>query len=648
MNKIARLILALPILIGSVSSVTSCSNKNETKYILRIINSDDYIYLHDDNDPESLPDLVDQFIEYATTVGGYEPGTVGVVYDTSDTNETIYSELLTGKATYDLVNVSDYMAQKIVSQQLAVPLDKSKLDNYTTYASSEIKSRLDNIESIQTVFDKELGKWVKKSVKLGDYAVGYMWGTLGLLFNPYYFQYDDNEVRTDMISYDAIWQSKYKGAASIKNSMRDTYAVGLLHTFDDDFNALRLQYENGLITKEQYQEEFSKIFNKCDETTVNKVGAELDTLKSNVFGLEVDSGKQDIVTQKIGINMAWSGDAVYSMDQAEDGLRVGENQVELCYSVPENGSNLWFDAWLMPSTSRTAEQADLAHMFLNFISDPVNAAQNMNYTGYTSFIAGDPIIELVRDWYDVRTDEIYQEVEVEKYTYEYYSIYSVSSSDFTCLDYSDCMKTEVGEKPTHDPTRDDEALYYFVPYIDDEGVLIEEPETLEDLLNQNNKVLLFDENGDVTDVQKTYGDLLIVNDAESAEGIEVVDLTYFFNGTNIEYDADDLIFYSDCYLPFTYEDEFGNEVQNISVGRQFFCQYPNEETITRCAVMSDYGENNKLVMKMWENFKSDPLPTGSIIIFVIIIAIILFLLGVALVNIIIKKRLHNKRVKNNK
>ena len=80
---------------------------------------------------------------------------------------------------------------------------------------------------------------------------------------------------------------------------------------------------------------------------------------------------------------------------------------------------------------------------------------------------------------------------------------------------------------------------------------------------------------------------------EPIDNIEIVDLTYFFEGTLEEYGADDMIFYTDCYLPVVYENEDGTETQNISCGRQFFCQFPDLETLNRCSVMRDYGKNNR-------------------------------------------------------
>ena len=683
MKKINKILLLSPIFLAMSSGLTSCGDSSSEKVTLKIINSEDYIFI-DEEDRSN--DMTEQFKRYVKELAKENPEEYGrlanveVVYDTSDTNETLYSELQTGKSDYDLINVSDYMAQKMVSEGLVVPLlaegetREDKLANYMDYASPTLRGRLDNITApiySEWVDDPDHpGEKVHKYVKLEDYAVGYMWGTLGILFNPEYStysNYDVSEVIEDMhYSFSALWNTKYNGSISIKNSMRDTFAAGLMKAYEEDFISLKENLDDGTYDVDTYMAEYAKVFNGEKENNfnvvVNNVQNSLNSLKNNIFGLEVDSGKQDIVTGKIGVNLAWSGDAVYSMDQAEDGNLVGENQSTLYYCVPELGSNLWFDTWVMPKNdNRSEERRELALMFLDFMSDPANASQNMDYTGYTSFIGGGDILELVRDWYDIRTDEIYEEVEVEQYNYEYYQVYAVhddeveENKDFFALDYPDFMKD------THNPASDEYLLYYFVPYsyVDEatgEEVAVDEPESVEDLLDEEHSypVLVDDE------VQKKYGDLTIVDrELEPEEVLEydIVDLSYFFNGTlddgdpsTEDYEEDvDTIFYSAKYYarnedgePYTFTDG-ENEHLNNSVGRQFFTQYPDEATITRCAVMKDFGENNKLVMKMWEEFKSDPLPTSSLVIFIVIIASGIALGAFIITNKLLVKRIRKKR-----
>ena len=152
MKKIYKYLILSPILLGASSGLTSCSSSaSSDKYTLKIINSEDYIYLNE-GDPNEPDDMVDQFKAYVKDLvkkGELDPKyrNIDVVYDTSDTNETLYSELQTGKSDYDLINVSDYMAQKMASEGLVVPLYKEgetradKIPKYENYASEVIKNR---------------------------------------------------------------------------------------------------------------------------------------------------------------------------------------------------------------------------------------------------------------------------------------------------------------------------------------------------------------------------------------------------------------------------------------------------------------------------------------------------------------------------
>ena len=499
---------------------------------LRLLNVEDYIYEKDPEDEGAAKNLIHQFEDYASELGYTN---VHVSYATTDTPESMFNELKISQDSYDLICPSDYMIQKLIVNDMIEPMhiDEEHMPNYFQNASS-IKDRLDNISATNAT--------TKEVCYLKDYAVGYMWGTLGILFDPEYGGRDAETTIEDMQDWSVLWNPDYKGISSIKDSVRDTYAIGLLHALNDDFEengetvlgfeSLMKKYDNGNnpdYDAETFNAEFSELFNKCDNATLEKVRKSLTKLKGNVFGMEVDSGKQDIVTGKIGINFAWSGDAVYSMEQAEE-----EKDLELYYSIPNTGSNLWMDAWCMPkSNQRSDAQRELAELFLDFLSIPEYTAQNMDYTGYTPFTGGNEILDLAREWYDIR--------------------YNAETEEF-----NDSIPTaeEIAEK-----------------------------------------------------------------------GLQKVVLSYFFGGTLTDGEGNPLsaedelaacTFYSDCYLPNAETDEEGNIVGgNRAVGREFFCQFPDENTLARCAVMRDFGAQNEAVLKMWEKFKTDTLPVWAIVLFVV-------------------------------
>lgn len=574
---------------------------------LRLLNWEDYIYLNDEENGYTSEDLVVQFENYVKE--NYPQfSEVSVVYSTTDTNETMLNELATGKAHYDLICPSDYGIQRLMRENSLVKIkprmEALGLDNYSKYGSKRMTSALNEISAINDV--------TGEMEYLGEYTVGYMWGTLGIIFNPEYDLYSDidpYEMIYDMSDYSNLWSDKYYGGISLKDSIRDTYFVGLAETYKEELLEQLELYQSSQIDAETYNENISEILNRCDDETLNLVKEELLNLKNNIFGLEVDSGKQDIVTGTIGINLAWSGDSVYSMDLADD---YNENQgyepeVGLCYSVPYTGANIWFDGWCMPKDdTRSQAQEYLALLFLDFISDPVNASQNTDYIGYTSFIGGDAILDLMKDWYDIRTNYIYYYNEE---TDEYYDVYYYDEND--------------------------EQIYVWYDDFHKEG---------ENLLENNPLLYYDDEDGEheyLTEEgkQATYNDYLVI-DPEWEE----VDLSYFFNDTLEEYENNvDTIFYSDCYLPFEYNGE-----ENICVGRQFFCQFPDEETINRCVIMADFGDQNDAVRIMWEDFKANDIQPWVIVLFVIEIVLLVGFILFLIIRNNISHHLRKARRKQNK
>ena len=578
-------LVSFALMLPSLSLSGEAVVASENKIILKILNSEDYIYLNNPEEGYLEDDLVVQFEHYMLEEYGKN---VSVIYETSDTNESIYNDLLSGRTSYDLVNTSDYMCQKMAREGLTTKIDRSLIPNYTDYVSESIGDRLDQIEV----------KMPDGSIEyLSDYSIGYMWGTLGLLFNPNYEKFPDGcDPINDMTSFNILWEPTYKGTTTIKDSMRDTMAVAIIHQYNDLFTSYKKQYDEGEIDAIEYNSKLSYLFNiisnvddeSLDET-LQGVKDSLLSLKNNIFGLEVDSGKQDMVTGKIGINLAWSGDAVYSMDQAED-----ERDIELYYSIPEMGSNIWFDAWSIPTNpNRSEETYNVACEFLNFISDPINAAQNMDYTGYTPFIAGDAILDIARDWYDIRTDYIYYVDEDENY----YSLYYLDPiEEEECEVWYEDMHFEEDNDPSYNET----VLYYY------------------------------DENEEIVEYGLYNTDLLM------DPSWEEVDLSYFFNGTLDEYEDDvDTIFYTDYY-----------KEENGCVGRQFYCQYPDEDVVIRCCVMDDYGERNTKALKIWESFKSNTLPTWAIILLTIELALIVGFMIFLITSKNVKKALRKKRQNN--
>ena len=199
-----------------------------------------------------------------------------------------------------------------------------------------------------------------------------MWGTLGLVYNP------DEVPDEDAAHWNLLTNRDYFRRVTIKDSVRDAYFAAITMKYYDEIT------DDSFVNSSDYHERLSEMLNRTDPETVSEVEEILVDAKDNVYSFETDAGKADMVTGKVVANEQWSGDAVYTMDQAdEDGL-------SLCYSAPEEGTNLWFDGWVMlnKGIEQDAGKQRAAEAFVNFLSRPENAIRNMYYIGYTSVISG--------------------------------------------------------------------------------------------------------------------------------------------------------------------------------------------------------------------------------------------------------------------
>ena len=341
-----------------------CVSAEDTKKVLRIYNWEDYIADGKDDEGNATDEIAKVIEEFEEYYFNKHNETITVEYVTYATNEVMLSTLETGKSQYDLVCPSDYVIQKMIKKDMLEKLT-APIASYEQYASPYIKD----------LFAKN--GW-------DEYGVCYMWGTMGFLYDPEVVEEED------VSTWGVMWNPIYQHKVTTKDSMRDTYVAGVAYTYLEELKDLKKDYEENKISTQFYNEKITEILNRCDDDTISLVGESLSAMKLNIFGFEVDSGKTDIATGKISINFAWSGDAVYAMDIAES-----DAGKELKYSVPVEGSNIWFDAWVMPKGANVA----LAQEFMEFVCMPEIAVKNMEKIGYTSAIAGDAVYEMIVDWY---------------------------------------------------------------------------------------------------------------------------------------------------------------------------------------------------------------------------------------------------------
>ena len=332
---------------------------------LVIYSWEDYLDLgYDEEDLEDLSESLtsrfkdEELLESLTDIFEAENPCVTVEYRTFATNEEMYNELINNPSGPDLICPSEYMIMRMKDEDLIKSYKTPT--SWKEYGSPYIKSEFSRL-GLTDGEDKV-------------YATGYMWGTMGYIFNAE--KIDPEELK----NWDSVLEDKFDKKTTIKDSIRDTYILAVGAVYEEELKALDKNAPD-------YTTKLAEIFNRTDDETVAKVEEFLKTLKQKLYGFEVDSGKTDMLTGKIDVNFAWSGDAVYTITEAEYA------DLEFGYIVPEEGSNVWFDGWVMPKNANE----ELATKFIDFVSTSDNVIRNMEYIGYTSCMAQPEIFDYVKE-----------------------------------------------------------------------------------------------------------------------------------------------------------------------------------------------------------------------------------------------------------
>ena len=337
LNKMKKILY----IVAAVLLMAGCSEDRE--HILKVYNWADYI------DEE----LIDEFETWYEDQTG-EP--VEIIYQTFDINETMLSKIELGHEDYDVVCPSDYIIERMLANDLLLPLERDfgETPDYIGNVAPYIVEKFNQIEG--------------NGKNANDYSVGYMWGTVGLTYNPKYIP--DEEVK----SWDVLRNPAYSGKVLMKDAFRDVYTSLLVALNKEAIDAGEKSIE--------------KISFDTSEESIKLVEDYLNSFKESVCGWEADFGKEQMTKELAWINLTWSGDAQWAIDEAAD---IG---MDLRYAIPETGSAVWFDGWVIP---KYAKNIKAARYFINFMCKPENALRNMDMTGYVSAIGGDEILESISD-----------------------------------------------------------------------------------------------------------------------------------------------------------------------------------------------------------------------------------------------------------
>ena len=337
MNKLITIIASCLFLLTFMSS---CNRTDEERsHILKVYNWADYID----------EDVLAEFPAWYKEQTGED---IRIIYQVFDINEIMLTKIERGHEDFDLICPSEYIIERMLKKNLLVPIDRNfgKTPDYLDNVSPYIRGQLNKLS--------------QPGRKTTDYVVPYMWGTAGILYNKQFVE--EKEVE----SWECLWDSKFRNKILMKDSYRDSYGTAIIY-------AHAKELEDGTVTVEQLMNDNSPEAIAIAEELLKK-------MKPNIAGWEADFGKEMMTKNKAWLNMTWSGDAIWAIEEAN---AVG---VDLDYVVPKEGSNIWYDGWVIP---KYAKNPVAASYFINFMCRPDIALRNMDFCGYVSSIATPEILE---------------------------------------------------------------------------------------------------------------------------------------------------------------------------------------------------------------------------------------------------------------
>ena len=257
---------------------------------------------------------------------------IKVIYSNFNTNEDLYVKLKSGGTSYDVVVPSDYMIERMINEDMLREINWENVPNMQ-YVDEAYQHHSYDPDQL--------------------YSAPYFWGTMGIVYNT-------SLVDEEVDSWSILWDEKYSRDIIMLDSSRDSIGIALAW----------LGYS----------------MNSRDPEELEQAKQLLIEQYPLVYAYLVDQTRDIMINGEAALAVMYSGDAVDALDSNED----------LAYAVPKEGSNLWFDAMVIPKTARNPENAE---KFINFMLEPENAALNSEYVWYSlpSTAAKELLSEELRD-----------------------------------------------------------------------------------------------------------------------------------------------------------------------------------------------------------------------------------------------------------
>ena len=242
---------------------------------------------------------------------------IKIDYQTFATNEEMYTKIASGSASYDVLIPSDYMIGKMIAEGLLAKLNFDNIPNYQ-YIDERFKG---------LAYDPA-----------DEYSVPYTWGTVGIVYNT-------TMVKEPVDSWDILWDEKYAGQVLMFNNPRDAYGIA------------------------QKKLGFSQ--NTSDKGELDQCTDLLKQQKAVVQAYVMDQIFQKMPNEEAALAPYYAGD-FYTMV---------EDNPDLAFAVPKEGTNLFTDAMVVLEASQNKEAAE---RWINFMCEPDVAAANIDFIGYST------------------------------------------------------------------------------------------------------------------------------------------------------------------------------------------------------------------------------------------------------------------------
>lgn len=244
---------------------------------------------------------------------------INVIYEEYETNEIMFPKIQSGAIAYDVVCPSDYMIQRMIENNLLAEINWDHIPNIKNIGADYME------QSRQ--FDAE-----------NKYSVPYCWGTVGILYNK-------KMVSQPIDSWSVLWDKQYADNILMQDSVRDAFAVALKYS--------------------------GYSLNSTDLDELQEAKELLMKQKPLVQAYVVDQVRDKMIGNEAAIGVIYSGEAIYTQQENPD----------LEYVIPKEGSNVWIDSWVIPKNARHKENAEA---FINFLCRPDIAKMNFDYITYST------------------------------------------------------------------------------------------------------------------------------------------------------------------------------------------------------------------------------------------------------------------------